>query len=182
MLYLGTIGLILLFIFEPITFFIPCNIEEICYEGHFAGIISGFKLLSDLKDYMFVFCFLIFLFMTACGLWMTVIFLSPSHFLTSDSIITVGLNIVIETNFNNFILLKNPIFYILSLFIIIGCLVYNEIIIIKVFGLYHNTRKEILRRENRENIQNKDNYQKCLLYENMDFTDENEYEYNDMKY
>ena len=94
------------------------------------------------------------LFMTAFGLWLTIIYLSPSHFLTSDSIITLELNIMLDCFKGNLFLLKNPLFYILSLLTIFGCLVYNEIIILKICGLNHNTRKEILRRQNSEKIEN----------------------------
>ena len=95
--------------------------------------------------------------MTAFGLWMTVIYLSPSHFLTSDSIITIGLNIMVDCYNEEIKLLKNPLFYILSIFTIFGCLIYNEIIVINIFGLNHNTRKEILKRETKENEKDKIN-------------------------
>ena len=94
--------------------------------------------------------------MTCFGLWLTVKFLSPSHFLTSDSLITLGLNILIDYFNPNFILLNNPLFYILSFITIIGCLVYNEIIIIRICNLNYNTRKEIIKRQ-KEDINGNDN-------------------------
>ena len=95
--------------------------------------------------------------MTCFGLWLTVKFLSPSHFLTSDSLITLGLNILIDYFNPNFILLNNPLFYILSFITIIGCLVYNEIIILRICNLNYNTRKEIIKRQKEEDIYNDDN-------------------------
>ena len=154
---LGSFGLILLLIFEPFTFLISCDNKVICYEGHFAGIISGFNQLSNIKEAIIAFFCAVFLFMTAFGLWLIVIYLSPSHFLTSDSIITIGLNIMIDCYNGEIKLLKNPLFYILSIFTIFGCLIYNEIIVINIFGLNHNTRKEILKRETKENEKDKIN-------------------------
>ena len=152
MIYFGSIGLILLLIFEPITFYISCDIPVMCYEGHFAGIISGFKQSANLTG-IFIFIFGIFcLFLTAFGLWLTVKYLSPSHFLTTDSIITFGLNIMLDCYIGNFLLLKNPLFYLLSLLTFFGCLIYNEIIILKIFSLNYNTRIEILKRQNKETI------------------------------
>ena len=148
--FLGTLGLILLLIFEPISFFIPCDYETICYDGHLAGFISGFKQLSGIQDGLKLILTLILLFLTTFGLWLTVIYLSPSHFLTSDSIITLGINIIIDCFSENLDLLKNPLFYILSLLTIFGCLVYNEIIILNICNLNHNTRNEIIKRQHVE--------------------------------
>ena len=152
-IFLGIFCLILLFLLEPITFFISCDNPIMCYEGHFAGIITGFKLVNSLKAILIISSWEVFLFMTCFGLWLTVKFLSPSHFLTSDSLITLGLNILIDCNNPKIILMNNPLFYIFSLITIFGCLVYNEIIIIRICNLNYNTRKEIIKRQ-REDINN----------------------------
>ena len=150
---LGSIGLIIILIFELISFPIPCENNVICSDGHFAGIISGFKQFSSSIEYLNSFLVMFLLFMTAFGLWLTVIYLSPSHFLTSDSIITLELNIMLDCFNDYLVLLNNPLFYILSLLTIFGCLVYNEIIILKCFGFNYNTRNEILRRQSSEKIE-----------------------------
>ena len=49
--------------------------------------------------------------MTCLGLWLTVKYLSPCHFLTSDSLITLELNIMIDCYNPNFTLMTNPLFY-----------------------------------------------------------------------
>ena len=111
-------------------------------------------MFSNYKEGFFItFGMIILLFMTAFGLWLTVIYLSPSHFLTSDSIITFGLNVMIDGYSENFVLLNNPLFYILSIINIFACLIYNEIIIIKACNLHYNTRKEILKRQNKESME-----------------------------
>ena len=154
-LYLGIFCLSLLIIFEPITFYIPCSIEDtnidniICDNKHFAGIISGFKNANNLKG---IFCSLgigFTLFMTTLGLWLTIKLISPLHFLSSDSIITLELNILVDS-YNDHMLINNPLFYILSLITIFACLVYNEIIIINICGINYNTRKEIMKRQSKD--------------------------------
>ena len=47
-------------------------------------------------------------------------------------------------------LIKDPIFYILSFITIFGCLVYNEIIIINIGDLNYGTRKEIINRQSKD--------------------------------
>ena len=47
-------------------------------------------------------------------------------------------------------LIKDPIFYILSFITIFGCLVYNEIIIINICDLNYGTRKEIIKRQSKD--------------------------------
>ena len=150
MIYLGSIGLILLFIFEPITFYISCQNQIMCFEGHFAGIISGFKQLNNEEGIWIISAWILSLFLTSFGLCLTVKYLSPSHFLTTDSIITFLLNIMVDCYNEEIVLLKNPLFYILSILTIFGCLIYNEIIIINACGFKYNTRKEIIKRQKLE--------------------------------
>ena len=155
-LYLGIFCLILLFLLEPISYYISCNDNNnknpyLCFDGHLAGIISGFRKLSDIYDILFCFGLIIFLFMTTLGLWLTVKMLSPGHFLTSDSIITLELNMLVDgysdNNNNEYLFIDNPLFYIFSFITIFACLIYNEILIINICNLNYNTRKEIIERQ-----------------------------------
>ena len=149
--YLGLLGAILLLIFEPITFFIKCNNEQslLCYKGKLGGIINGIKQLSSIKGLFASLGIMLSLFLTTLGLWMTVAYLSPSHYLTSESIGAFGLNIVNECYRNNK-LLKNPLFYIFPFITIFACFIYNEILIIKACNLNYNTRKSIIERQSSE--------------------------------
>lgn len=149
--YLGILGAILLLIFEPITFFIKCNNEHslLCYKGKLGGIIIGVKQLSSIKGLFASLGIMLSLFLTTLGLWMTVAYLSPSHYLTSESIGAFGLNIVNECYRNNK-LLKNPLFYIFPFITIFACFIYNEILIIKAYNLNYNTRKSIIERQSSE--------------------------------
>ena len=150
--FLGLFCLSILVLFEPITFFIPCPVDSvICYNKHFAGIISGFKDSNNLKGVLCSIGIGVCLFMTSLGLWLTIKFISPLHFLTSDSIITVELNILVDYYCDQ-MLIKDPIFYILSFITIFGCLVYNEIIIINICELNYGTRKEIIKRQSKDFI------------------------------
>lgn len=164
--YLGIFCIGLLIIIEPITFFIPCNYEMvICDEKNkrFAGIITA---LSNIDNYsIFIFYSLgliVTLFMTCLGLWLTVKNLSPCHFLTSDSIITFELNILFDIVYREKKLIRNVFFYIFSIIIIFGCLIYNEIIVINICKLNFNTRKQIIKRQSKD-IKN-------LNYELPDYT------------
>lgn len=149
--YLGLLGAILLLIFEPITFFIKCNNEHslLCYKGKLGGIINGIKQLSSIKGLFASLGIMLSLFLTTLGLWMTVAYLSPSHYLTSESIGAFGLNIVNECYRNNK-LLKNPLFYIFPFITIFACFIYNEILIINACNLNYNTRKSIIERQSSE--------------------------------
>ena len=152
--YLGLFCTILLLIFEPITFFIKCDNDIACYDGHLAGIISGFRQSLSINGLFASFGLLFFLFLTALGLWSTVIYLSPCHFLTTDSLLTFGLNILLDYYNSDISLLNNPLFCVFSIVTIIACFIYNEIIIIKVCNLDYNTRKNIIKRES---LDQKDN-------------------------
>ena len=167
-IYLGSIGLILLFIFEPITFYISCDNDEFCSDGHIAGIISGFKQLNDLRTILLSLIVFFGLFLTAFGLWFTVKHLSPSHFLTTDSIITFLLNIMVDCYNEEIVLLKNPLFYILSILTIFGCLIYNEIIIINTRVFKYNTRQEIIKRQKIEEKKNYIHHQQTKESEDME--------------
>ena len=145
--YLGLFCTILLVIFEPITFFIKCDNDIACYDGHLAGIISGFHQSLSINGLFASFGLLFSLFLTALGLWSTVKYLSPCHFLTSDSLITFGLNILLDYYKSDISLLNNPLFCVFSILTIIACFIYNEIIIIKVCNLDYNTRKNIIKRQ-----------------------------------
>ena len=149
-IYLGLFCLSLLIIFEPISFFILCNNEIMCFEGHIAGIISGFRQTEGISGVLYCLGISFCLFMTTLGLWLTVKDLSPCHFLTSDSIITVELNILVDCYNEEIVLLKNPLFYLFSFLTIFACLVYNEIIIITFCNLNYNTKKEIIKRQSKD--------------------------------
>ena len=121
-----------------------------CFEGHIAGIISGFRQTEGISGVLYCLGISFCLFMTTLGLWLTVKDLSPCHFLTSDSLITVELNILVDCYNEEIVLLKNPLFYLFSFLTIFACLVYNEIIIITFCKLNYNTKKEIIKRQSRD--------------------------------
>ena len=120
------------------------------FEGHVAGIITGFRQTEGITLVLYCLGISFCLFMTTLGLWLTVKDLSPCHFLTSDSIITVELNILVDCYNEEIVLLKNPLFYLFSFLTIFACLVYNEIIIITFCNLNYNTKKEIIKRQSKD--------------------------------
>ncbi len=168
--FLGLFGICLLIIIEPITFFISCDNESIVCDkknNHVAGIITGLSNLND-KNASYSFGLTLTLFMTCLGLWLTVKELSPCHFLTSDSIITFELNILFDCYYNDKRLISNILFYIFSIIIIFGCLVYNEILIINICKLDFNTRKEIIYRQSQDIIN--------FNYELLNYNNNNNYD------
>jgi hypothetical protein len=151
--YLGLIGIGLLIIIEPITFFISCKDESIICDtknNHIAGIITGLSNINEKSDVFYSLGLFFTLFLTCLGLWLTVKELTPCHFLTSDSIITFELNILFDCLSVEKKLLSNILFYIFSIIIIFGCLVYNEIIIINVCNLNYNTKMQIISRQSKD--------------------------------
>ena len=151
--FLGLIGIGLLIIIEPITFLIKCPDESIICDtknNHIAGIITGLSNINEKSDVLYSFGLFFTLFLTCLGLWLTVKELTPCHFLTSDSIITFELNILFDCLSVEKKLLHNILFYVFSIIIIFGCLVYNEIIIINVCNLNYNTRMQIISRQSKD--------------------------------
>ena len=151
--FLGLIGIGLLIIIEPITFLISCRKESIICDtknNHIAGIITGLSNINGKIDIFYSLGLFFTLFMTCLGLWLTVKELTPCHFLTSDSIITFELNILLDCLSVEKKLLRNILFYVFSIIIIFGCLVYNEIIIINFCKLNYNTRMEIIKRQSKD--------------------------------
>ena len=66
------------------------------------------------------------------------------------------------------VLLKNPLFYILSILTIFGCLIYNEIIIINTRVFKYNTRQEIIKRQKIEEKKNYIHHQQTKESEDME--------------
>ena len=52
--YLGVFGTVILILFEPFTFLIPCDKEVICHDGHFGNIINGFQINFTSFGYFFI--------------------------------------------------------------------------------------------------------------------------------
>jgi len=116
-----------------------------------------FCILSNINGILASLGIFISLFLTSLGLWLTVDYLSPAHFLTTDSIITFGLNILLDIySEGENLLMNNPLFYVLSFITILGCLIYNEIIKITICKLDFNTRASIIYRQSIE-LKNDDN-------------------------
>lgn len=150
MVYIGIITSIILLIYDTIAYFI---VKEKNIKIH--GIILGFKNNFNLK-FIFIFIFDISLyFLTNIGIWLTVYYFTPFHFIISESIS--------EYLFYSFYYMRNEakdyfikrniilyiIIYIINLFF---SLIFNEVIILKFWRLNYNTEKYIKEREKEDCI------------------------------
>ena len=144
MLNIGLILCISLALYEIISYF---------YREDYIGIIKGFQEI----DYSYFFLFpvdIILEFLWNVGIWLTIYFFTPCHFIISESISEM-IYYIIDT-INRFEVLKIQkihfiliiIFYSVTSFIIIlASLIFNEIIILNCFGLSKYTKKRIQERE-----------------------------------
>ena len=76
-------------------------------------------------------------------------FFSPCHFIISGSISQI-ISTLIENSLEKSPIYKQVIIYISFVVIIIGSLIYNEVIIINIFSLNTNTQKNIILRQKEE--------------------------------
>ena len=76
-------------------------------------------------------------------------FFSPCHFIISESISQI-ISTLIENSLEKSPIYKQVIIYISFVVIIIGSLIYNEVIIINIFSLNTNTQKNIILRQKEE--------------------------------
>jgi len=76
------------------------------------------------------------------GIQLTVYFFTPCHFIISESISQIISFFVNKTIFD-YSTKEQAVIVIFFLFIIFATLIYNEVVIINVFSLSHNTKKYI---------------------------------------
>lgn len=141
----GATGAIFLIILFPIMNLIPCS-REFCEGGFTENIIPSLQRIgtsSELILLLTLYCFI------SMGLNINIMvtkkLLSPTHKTASDSLSSIYKWIFIMV-MNNSIGDNFPFALIGYFMIILGALIYNEIIICYVFNLNVNTRKEVIKR------------------------------------
>ena len=106
------------------------------------GIILGFKNNDCKLSFIFLCIFdIILYFLTNLGVWLTIYYFSPFHFIIAEFIIFDS------SDFKNMLLILYIFIYIINIFF---SLVFNEIIILNIFNLNYNTKKYIKTREKDE--------------------------------
>ena len=137
-------------VFNGVFFQAKENIQK--YEGLYilifiADVISAFVWLA--------------------GIQLTVYFFSPCHFIISESIsqiISTFLNNTIE----GFPIHEKIIIIFLFIIILLATLIYNEIVIINIWSLNKNTKKNIILRELKEKREIMDSKNKNFIEEEND--------------
>ena len=121
-----------------------CGLDD-KYHGIFKTIFHNFDILKSLRD-------LSFSIIADIGIWLTINFFSPCHFLIIE-IIRNCLDIYLDffRNKNNLYSNEQLItFTVLYPILIFDLLIFNEIIILNFCGLNQNTKLYIMEREKKE--------------------------------
>ena len=132
---IGFVGTILLTIYGIISTFI--NLDEDYRIFHVFKLIPFYYILLDL----FFSC------LFELGLWLTIYYFSPCHFIIYETVADILELLTSRTN-----LTKGQIisFFILYPILFFDVFVFNEIIILNFCGLNYNTKIEIMKREKKD--------------------------------
>ena len=144
MFVVGSICSSILIIYEIITTII-FGVKSTKYNGFIYQLIINFKeniLLSILLFIADVFTAFLWL----GGIQLTIYFLSPCHFIISETLSQM-LTTIIKNSLDNYSLSIKVIIYIIYTIIIFSSLIYNEVIIINICSLSKDTKKKIILRE-----------------------------------
>ena len=148
MFNIGLISIIIFLVYDIIVFLIVGN-----NNTNIHGVIMGFYNNLNLSFIYLFILDIIFNFLCNIGIWLTVYYFTPFHFIISESLaeyfyyaydwIVLGRDYKIED------VIAYMIIYIIN---IIFFMVFNEIIILNFCGLSYNIRKKIEEREAIDNI------------------------------
>ena len=162
---IGIIGLIPLIIFGFLTLIVDVN-----EKYHLFQFFSKIDFWIFLLDLFFSCLF-------ELGLWLTIYYFSPCHYIIYESIANFLEIILAKVNGIEGIFSRGEIitFYILYPVFILGTIVFNEIIILNFWGLNYNTKKEIMKRETIDGaIQGNNNLDDNIEDDNYNFTLKND--------
>ena len=145
MLKIGVFSIILLFIYDLIVFIIFAikGMEDTSISGVIVGIINNINI----KAIIYIIFDIILCFLWNAGVWFTLYYLTPCHFIISESISEYIYNIInyfSGIKYESIYIIIYSIIYIINLFLF---LVYDEIIILKFWDMDKYTKKMIERRE-----------------------------------
>jgi hypothetical protein len=145
MFCVGLISVVIILIYETITC-VSFSKDEV-FNGIFYQIELNYE---DNNLYPLIFLGdIISAFFWVAGIHLTIYFLSPCHFIISESISQI-LSTLINNSLEGRSIAIKVVIYILFSLIIFASLIYNEVIIINLFSLNKNTQKNIEERANSE--------------------------------
>ena len=147
---IGLINSTMLLLYDVIAF----HINE-----DYSGVIKGFRdNVNSFMNFFYFFVELIFEFVSTIGIWLTIYYFTPCHFIISDFISEMikyyirviqrrigAINNENQDDDDNLIIII--VFTIIYLINIICSLIFNEIIILTIFNLEFYTKKYIKKRE-----------------------------------
>jgi len=150
MLYIGITSTIILFIYDITIFSVFDNNDD---NNNKYGIIFGFKNMTSIFS-IFIFIFdVVCNFFSNIGIWMTLYYYSPFHYIISESIseylFILYDYILFKRDYKFSDIMLYTIIYIINF---IFSLIFNEIIILKFCGLNYNIKENIEEREQIDNI------------------------------
>lgn len=154
LLVIGTIICFLLLLYDTFAY---------CFNEDLSGIIIGFQVnINNAKNFFLFLCDLILQFIFNIGIVLTIYYFTPFHFIISEFIselLKYYISLIEFYEFdkkgnNDFIYsTNNIIIFSLVFFINLLCsLIFNEIIVLKFFGLEYYTKKYINKRGSIETI------------------------------
>ena len=150
MLSIGIVSILILFIFDIIMISFFDNKDD---NNNKYGIILGFKKMTNiLSIYVFIFD-VICNFFSNIGLWLTIYYYSPFHYIISESmseyLFILYDFILFKRDYKVYDIILYTIIYIINF---VFFLIFNEIIVLKFCGLNYNIKENIEEREIIDNI------------------------------
>lgn len=150
MLSIGIISSIILLIYDIIMFSIFENNEN--YNNKY-GIIFGFKNMTNSFSIPIFLFDVILQFFSNIGIWMTIYYYSPFHYIISESmseyLFILYDFIIFKRDYKILDIILYTVIYIINF---IFFLIFNEIIILKFWGLNFNIKENIEERQMIDNI------------------------------
>lgn len=141
MFLVGLFSLIILFFYEIFTIFL------FGINWEFNGIIRQFNNEFSLKFFIYFLIKVIIGFLWLVGIWLTIYYFTPCHFIISECISQVLTNLL-EGRYKNFNIYEKIICYLAYGIIFFASLIFNEIIIIKNYKISKDTKDYIIERQN----------------------------------
>jgi hypothetical protein len=140
MFVIGLISLSIVILYEAISLIIT-GVKKNDYNG----IIYQIGINSNKYSFLYLLIFIgdiISSFLWLAGIQLTMYFFTPCHFIICESLSQI-LTTFIERSLREYNISTRMIIYIIYLIIIFASMIYNEIFIINICNLNHNTRKKI---------------------------------------
>ena len=136
---IGLLNSILLLLYDIIAYFI---------NDTYSGIIKGFREnIDSFLSFVYLFIELIIKFIYTLGIWLTIYYFTPYHFIISDFIselIKFYIRVIKQSEQHSIYIIVFSVIYVINF---ICSLIFNEIIILKFYNLHFYTKKYINKRQ-----------------------------------